>query len=158
MMTKYVIVDYVKMGKSFNIKTNYLKENIPNSSIEIIDQYTPPLSADKNEEFKAEVKDFFYKACSYVHPSKKQIDEQIKNYNKGNHIGYESAKMLADINKLIFRAYDIILMMIFHGYGHSMSGDLFVQLFGDNIKWKFHKGKYVKDYSKNFDYKHERNA
>lgn len=66
--------------------------------------------------------------------------------------------MLADINKLIFRAYDIILMMIFHGYGHSMSGDLFVQLFGDNIKWKFHKGKYVKDYSKNFDYKHERNA
>ena len=158
MITKYVIVDYVKMGENLTIKTTYLKENIPNSSIEIIDQYTPPLSATKNEELKAEVKDFFYKACAYVHPSKKQIDEQVKNYENGNHIGYESARMLADVNKLIFRAYDMIIMMILHGFGHSMSGDLFVQLFDDNKKWKFHKAKYVKEYTKNFDYKYERNA
>jgi hypothetical protein len=158
MMTKYVIVDYSKMGENLTIKTTYLKENIPNSSIEIIDQYITPLSATKNDEFKAEVKDFFYKACAYVHPSKKQIDEQIKNYENGNHTGYESTKMLADINKLIFRAYDMILMMILHGFGHSMSGDLFVHLFDDNKKWKFHKAKYLKEYSKKFDYKHERNA
>lgn len=76
MMTKYVIVDYVKMGKSFNIKTNYLKENIPNSSIEIIDQYTPPLSADKNEEFKAEVKDFFIKrVVMFIHQKNKLMNK-----------------------------------------------------------------------------------
>lgn len=158
MMTKYVIVDYEKMGESLSVKTTYLKEEIPNSSIEVINQYAPPLSSVKNDEFKAEVKDFFYKACAYVHPSKKQIDEQIKNYESGNDIGYESAKMLADVNKLIFRAYDIILMMVFHGFGHSMSGDLFIQLFDDDQKWKFHKAKYVKEYSKNFDHKYERNA
>ena len=66
--------------------------------------------------------------------------------------------MLADINKLIFKAYDMILMIIFHGFGDSMSGDLFIQLFDDNKRWKFHKAKYVKEYSKNFDYKYERNV
>lgn len=156
MMTKYVIVDYVKMGESLTTKTQYLKDSIPNSSIDVIDGYTPPLIGVKNDEFKAEVKDFFYKACVYVHPSKKQIDEQVKNYERGNTIGFESSKMLADMNKLIFRAYDMILVMLFHGFGDSMSGDLFIQLLDDNKKWKFHKSKYVKEYSKNFDYKHER--
>ncbi|WP_419678479.1 hypothetical protein ACN2EN_05635 [Aliarcobacter lanthieri] len=158
MMTKYVIVDYIKMGEKITIKTQYLKDSIPNSSIDIIDQYTPLLSVEKNDDFKTEVKDFFYKACAYVHPSKKQIDEQVKNYERGNTIGFESSKMLADMNKLIFRAYDMILVMLFHGFGDSMSGDLFIQLLDDNKKWKFHKSKYVKEYSKNFDYKHERNT
>jgi len=156
MMTKYIIVDYEKMGESLATKTQYLKDSIPNSSIDVIDQYSPPLQGTKNAEFKAEVKDFFYKACDYVHPSKKQIDEQIKNYEKGNTIGFESSKMLADINKLIFRAYDMILVMLFHGFGDDLSGDLLIQLLDDNKKWKFHKSKYVKEYSKNFDYKHER--
>lgn len=53
--------------------------------------------------------------------------------------------MLADMNKLIFRAYDMILVMLFHGFGDSMSGDLFIQLLDDNKKWKFHKSKYVKN-------------
>ncbi len=42
--------------------------------------------------------------------------------------------MLEPINKLIFRAYDMILTLLFHGFGLSMSGDLFLQLFDDNKK------------------------
>lgn len=157
MMTKYVIVDYARMGDTLNNKILFLKEEIPNSSIEIIDSYAPPFDdITLNNTFKAEIKDFFYKACAYVHPSKTQIDEQIKNYSNGNTIGYESAKMLADINKLTFRAYDMILVMILHGFGESMSGDIFIQVLDDNLKWKFHKAKYVKEYSKKFDYKYER--
>ncbi len=156
MMTKFVIVDYDKMGESLKTKTEYLNKEIPNSSIEIIDNYNPPFKKEKNKEFKNEVKDFFYKSCAYVHPSKKQVDEQIRNYTTGNTIGFESAKMFGTTNKLLFRAYDMILTMIFHGFGLSMSGDLFIQLFDENSKWKFHKGKYVRELSKLFDYKQER--
>lgn len=46
------------MGEKLTIKTQYLKDSIPNSSIDIIDQYTPPLSVEKNDEFKTEVKRF----------------------------------------------------------------------------------------------------
>ncbi len=70
-----------------------------------------------------------------------------------NHPNYsykidDRIKMINDINKLVFRAYDMILTMVFHSFGYSMSKDLFEQIFNDNPKWKFHKGKYVKEYSK----------
>ena len=148
MTTKYVIVDYAKMGESFDSKTEYLRDHVPRSSIEIINEYSTPFSHDLKERFQSEVKDFFYKSCVYVHPSKQQIDEQIKNYEQGYVIGFESSKMFTDMNRVLFRAYDMMLVMIFHSFGHSMSKDLFEQLFDKNSKWKFHKGKYVKEFRK----------
>ncbi len=148
MMTKFVIVDYEKMGANLDIKTQYLATEIPKSSIDIIEKYIPPLNASISRQFRSEVKDFFIKTSAYVHPSKMQMEERIKNYMNGNTIGFESAKMFADVNKSIFRTYDMILVMMFHGFGPSMSGDLFIELFDRNKKWKFHKGKYVKEYAK----------
>lgn len=145
MITKYVIVDYDKMGEDMEVKLQYLRDNIPNSSIEIIAEYSTPFQEPLSSNFKSEVKDFFYKSCAYVHPSQKQLDEQISNYNNGNSIGFESAKMLSNMNKTIFRCYDLILTMCFHSFGQSMSKDLFEQIFNDNKKWKYHKGKYTKE-------------
>lgn len=146
MITKYVIADFDNMGQKLEIKLKYLHENIPNSSIEIIENYQTPFQLQLATIFKNEVKDFFYKSCAYVHPSKKQFDEQMSNYSSGNSIGFESAKMFADLNKIIFRAYDMILTMCLHGFGPSMSKDLFEQVFNENTKWKFHKGKYIKEF------------
>lgn len=148
MNTKYVSVDYAKMGEKLEVKTQYLKNEIPNSSIEIINKYSTPFAEPVKSNFRSEVKDFFYKSCAYVHPSKKQLDEQLNNYENGNTIGFESSKMFSDLNKLIFRAYDMMLTMCFHSFGHSMSKDLFEQIFNENPRWKFHKGKYVKEYHK----------
>lgn len=154
--TKCVVVDYEMMGRSMEDKLAHLYDNIPNSSIDPIDRCPPIFKPALDMAFKAEVKDFFYKACAYIHPSKTQIEERIKNYSKGNTIGFDTAKMLTNCNTLTFRALDIILVLIFHSFGQSMSGDLFINGFDKNPKWKFHKGKYTKEYSALFDYKHER--
>jgi len=156
MTVKYLVVDQEKMGEQLSVKTQHLADNIPNSSIEVIDRLSTPFDTITDKQFKDEVKDMFYKACAYVHPSKRQIDEQVDNYSKGIHIGFETAKTLADINKLLFRGYDIILTMLFIGFGQSLSGDLFIEIYDTEPKWKFHKGKYLKEYSKLFDYKAER--
>jgi len=74
------------------------------------------------------------------------------NYGNGHTIGFESAKMFYDINKIVFRAYDMILVMVFHSFGPSMSADLFEQIFNENQNWKFHKGKYMKEYAKLMNY------
>lgn len=145
MITKYVIVDYNKMGEKLELKLQYLQDNIPNSSIEVIGNYSTPFQEPFATNFRNEVKDFFYKSCAYVHPSRKQLTKQISNYTKGNFIGFESAKMFTGLNKIVFRAYDMILTMCFHSFGHSMSKDLFEQIFNENPKWKFHKGKYTKE-------------
>jgi len=154
--TKNVIIDYRLMGKSLESKIDYLHSEIANSSIEDIETFTPPFDAKINAEFIAEMKDFFRKACAYVHPSRKQFEERIASYEKGYTIGFEPAKMLTDANQLIFRAFDMILVLVFHGFGESMSGDLFINFLDDRTNWKFHKGKYISRYSRLFDYKAER--
>lgn len=153
MITKYLIVDQKRAGEGIKIKTQYLANNIPNSSIDIIDQLSTPFNTSIDHEFKTEVKDIFYNACAFIHPSKLQIDIQIENYNKGINIGFETAKMLSDVNDLIFRVYDIILTMLFICLGQSMSVDLFIEIFNQETKWKFHNGKYIKQYSKTLDFK-----
>lgn len=149
-VSKYVYIDYEKMSTTLSEKNDFLKNEVPNSSIEIIDKYSTPFIGNEKTEYRNEIRDFFYKTCAYVHPSKKQIDEQLTNYENGNNIGFESAKMFEKINKDIFRAYDIILVMIFHVFGYSMSKDLFEQVFNDNLKWKYHKGKYIKIFKKSY--------
>lgn len=156
MTVKYLIVDQEKMGQPLAEKTQYLANNIPNASIDVIDRLSTPFDTTLDKQFKNEVKDLFYKACAYVHPSKRQIEEQIDNYTKGVHIGFETARMLSDINKLIFRSYDMILTLLFIGFGPSMSGDIFINIYDGEPKWKFNKGKYIQQYSKLFDYKAER--
>jgi len=150
MMTKYLTVDYEKMGESITVKTQYLADNIPRSSIDVIDRCSLPFTATKNEELRGEVTDLFKKACAYVHPSKKQVDEQLKNYDKGAYIGFETVKMIVDLNKVTFRVYDILLVMLFHGFGPSMTKDLFESSFNDQKGWKFHKGKYTKELAATF--------
>ncbi|OOQ58295.1 hypothetical protein [Mucilaginibacter pedocola] len=148
LITKYVIIDYEKMGAGLEDKLDHLRNGIPNSSIEVIDRYSTPFPPPEQQQFRDEVKDFFYKACAYVHPSRKQLDEQLKNRQNGNTIGFESTAMLTAVNKLIFRAYDMILVMIFHGFGPSMSKDVFEVLLDEDKKWAFHKGKYVRAFRK----------
>lgn len=156
MTVKYLLVDQVKSGSDIETKTQYLETDVPNSSIEVIDKIILPFDNVTNIELRNEVKDLFYKSCAYVHPSKKQIDEQLSNYDKGNTIGFETSKSLANTNKILFRAYDIILTLLFIGFGQSMSGDLFIEIYDSEPKWKFHKGKYLKKYSDLFNYKLER--
>ncbi len=146
-VVKYLVVDQEQIGKALTDKMAYLGTAIPNSSIEVVDRMTTPFNPATDQEFKNEIKDLFYKACAYVHPSQRQIEEQIANYDKGNHLGFETTKMLGSITTLLFRTFDILLTLLFIGFGASMSKDLFEKLFNDEPKWKFHKGKYVKQYA-----------
>jgi hypothetical protein len=156
MLVKYLIVDQELSGKALKEKTEYLSTNIPNASIDVIERMGTYFDKSNDLEFKSEITDFFYKSCAYVHPSQRQIEEQISKYDKGFSIGFESAKELSDISRLTFRAYDMLLVMAFTGFGKSMAGDIFINVLDENSKWKFHKGKYSSRFSSLFDYKAER--
>jgi hypothetical protein len=156
LVVKSVGIDYNMMGKSLAEKVEYFKREVPNSSIEYIETYRLPFNVNENLELMSEIKDLYYKTSAYVHPSKKQFMERLGNARKGNYIGFDSAEMLTKFNKEVFRAFDLILTLMFHGLGESMAGDLFIQLFDSMPKWKYHNGKYVNKYSHLFDYKAER--
>lgn len=143
MAVKYGVTDWKLMGKSLEDKIRYFNEYLPKSSISPIDDMHMPFVDEIFTEFKNDVKRIYSNKCKYVHPSKQQLEEQIRQSKRGYTIGYESATMLKQVNRAIFEVYDIILSILFSCFGESMSRDIFDQILNDNTKWKFHKGKYT---------------
>jgi hypothetical protein len=150
---KYLVVDQEMMGKSLQEKLEYLESKIPSSSITVVSRMKMPFKASAEKSFRDEIKDLFYKSCAYVHPSRTQLEEQLSNYRKENYIGFESAEQLDKIVKVVFRVYDMVLVMALTGFGQSMSEDLFLQGFDDLKDFRIKKGKYMQMYSALFDHK-----
>ena len=110
------------------------------------------------KEFCDELTDVYYKQCAYIHPSQRQIEELVARAESGKPLGFDTAAELRKIGQLMFRLYDMLLILHFHGVGLGLAGDILVQCFDDEPKWKFHKGKYTRRISSYFDYKAERAA
>lgn len=157
---KYLYVDQQTQGSTFDSDLNDRLEFLENrvgSSIDVLDELKlHGLHPEDEKHFKAEVYDAYRKSCAYVHVSRQQIEERLKRIEKGFPAGFESVDDLRKIGRLMFRVYDIALVLYFHGFGLPMTGDLFLQVLDDLPKWRFHKGKYVSIISGYFDYKHER--
>ena len=154
---KQLFVDQQKPGESFEDRLQFLHDEVDRSSISMVEQLQ--LSAFDEvgaKEFYDELTDLYYKQCAFIHPSRRQIEEMVTRAEAGKPLGFETADELRKIGRLIFRLYDMLLVLQFHGVGLSLAGDIFSQWFDCDLKWKFHKGKYTKRVSAHFDYKAER--
>lgn len=155
-IVKYYKTDMTVQSGSLRDRIIYFKDHIPNSSIDIVFDIDVGALAELENDFKNEIKDTFIKSCAYVHPSESQIKERLNNYEKGNTIGFESITQLRKMNKILFRAYDMILLIIFHALGLSLAKDIFINVLEEKRDWNFHKGKYVSVLSTLFSNKAER--
>jgi hypothetical protein len=153
---KYLYADQQCAGKPLAERVQFLKT--VDSSIDV--RYELKLGAmhdDDAKHFVDELYDAYRDCCAYVHVSPSQVDERLKQAERGGALGYETPDELRKLGRLMFRVYDMALTLYFHGYDLSMTGDVFVGVLDDQEKWSFHKGKYVPVVSAYYDYKHERN-
>ena len=136
----------------------FLKTNV-NSTIDVRNQLKlTALPSDKEKQLIDDIYNIYRDCCAYVHVSREQIEERLKAIEKGRSLGFETAKELKSIGQLMFRVYDIVLTLYFHGCGMETTGDVFIDCLDDLTTWKFHKGKYVSIVSAFFNYKYERNT
>lgn len=153
---KNLYVDQNKTSANFDDKVKFLHEQVPRSSISMVDDLGLPLSNENKVLFIASIKGIYSTACAYIHPSKAQVDERVKLANIEAYIGFERPRDLERINKELFRLYESTLVLAFSAIGISPLGDIFIYWLDDYQNWRFHKGKYMKAISSRFDYKTER--
>jgi hypothetical protein len=110
----------------------------------------------KSAELKAEILSLYGLFSLTTHPTKNKIEETERISKRGKPAGSDSLKSLNKISKTIFKTLDISLVLLFHSLGQSMAGDIFIVYLDEEIKWKFHKGRFTAELSKCFDYKAER--
>lgn len=156
---KNLYVDQLHAHAPFESKLAFLYEHVPRSSIEFLAEVKVyPLSTPDAKAFRDEVTDLYAKLSGYVHVSRRQISERLALQTAGRYMGFETDHEQRQFGRLLFRTYDLALVLYLNGVGMAETGDLFVQVFDRRPKWSFHKGKYVRIVSASFDYKVERKS
>jgi hypothetical protein len=128
---------------------------VPRSSVDVVDRLTLRMIPDPLE-FVHRFHGAFGALSGYTHVSKPQLEERLRRVERGEFIGFEGPATLRAFNALVAQTYDLVLALVFEGIGPAFTGDLFIQILDDEPSWKFHKGRYVGQISRYFDYKAER--
>lgn len=144
--TKYVFIDQQVQGATPLAERVALlgdTTRVPRSSVEPIHEVTFRLVEGK--PFRDAVTSAFGALSGYTHASKQQLDERLRRAARGEWTGFESAATLRTFNRLLFRTYDLVLVLIFEGIGPSFTTDLFEQGLTDQEKWRYHKGRFAQE-------------
>lgn len=154
---KHWYVDQIMMDSTFEDKIAKYDEIVPRSSIDFAEKIHHYVLKD-NIVFNASVQGLYKELCAYTHASLKQMNTKIKRAEKGEYLGFTSAQEIEEVNRLIFRTLEICVICHFNACGPSTTGDLFIQIYDHDPKWKFHQSKFIKEVSDSYNYKHERKS
>lgn len=93
---------------------------------------------------------------THVHASTDGVGVDLRRFEKGQYIGFESIGDVNRINDLFVQVLDISLAAVFESFDVGLLGDIFVAVLDDMPKWAFHKTPLVSSISSHFRYKAER--
>lgn len=127
----------------------------PNSVDHIKDLALPMLS-DARDRFTKHVVKSWARASSYVHPTRKQLEETLALRARGISPGFETHDELRVCADALFHACAIGVVLAFHVVGQSFTGDMLVDCLDRNDGWPFHASPFVANVDAAFDYKCER--
>jgi hypothetical protein len=157
-LVHFAYVDQENPQSSLDERLEFYKHNVEKSDLKKLEHLKFFLLSDVDaQELKSELNSEYSRLCRYVHPSTEQLRASIDSAAEGRPLGFERVESLAALNRDVFRLFDVLLALYFHGVGRDASGDAFVQALDSDPDWKFHKGKFTKRISQYFDYKAERN-
>ncbi|MFJ1694553.1 hypothetical protein ACIOHC_05245 [Streptomyces sp. NPDC088252] len=135
-------------------RIDFLKKEVPRSSIQPIFDVDPLLPPEEVKTFREEVKGRWSSLSGVVHPSKEQLDERAARARRGAFSGFETVKDLAAMNDQLAAVYDFLGVMWLTAAGPGIAGDLILEL--DQADWIFRKSKWLTKLSRLYDYKLER--
>lgn len=156
---KHAYVDLKQMGKPLSEKLKFVETEVPRSSISFVDKLRLfSYSDDENKAFIDEIKSQYSMLCRYVHRSKEQIDEALRLLQRGIAPAFETPREVESFCRDLERLYDLLLVLHFNALGLELAGDVFVHALDHDKSWPYHKSKFTKLLSSQFNYKAERNA
>jgi len=99
----------------------------------------------------------YARACEYVHPSVRQIEERLELARRGVSPGFETVDELRQSNDEVFEGFALVVVLLFEAIGGSFSGDIWeTGGLSDREEWIFHGHPLVAAVDEHFDYKAER--
>lgn len=155
---KAFFVDQQMPKSSLQHRLIYFDRKLDPSSITPVKQLKfTILAAPEAEEAVEKLLAAYSRACQYVHPSLKQIEERLRLAERGTSPGFETAEELCQSNDEVFETFALVLVLLFETIGGSFAGDIWETAgLSDRNEWVFHSHPLVAALDEHFDYKAER--
>lgn len=158
-LTKYLATDQLKPDLEFKQRVGFFEREIAKRSIGPIDGVQlVMLSAGGASRFKQEVRQEFDRLSSFVHASVEQIRARNEEAKRGVYIGFETVTELEAFVDEAYNVFGLALVLVLHGLGRPLTGDLFTNLWDDQELWPFAGHPFIAETSAAFDYKQERQS
>ncbi|MFI4855064.1 MAG: hypothetical protein ACIAQF_08830, partial [Phycisphaerales bacterium JB065] len=156
------------------IKALFVDQKMPTSSLEhrliFFDRKLDPASIAPVKDLAFQILDAseadlvvkkllaaYSRACEYVHPSIRQIEERLELVAKGISPGFETTAELEQSNNEVFESHSLVLILLFEAIGGSFTGDIWeTGGLSDRDEWVYHGHPLVAAVDEHFDYKAER--
>ena len=102
------------------------------------------------------VTNLYARLSTNVHASTGSIGVDLKRFENGQYVGFESIADVNRTNELVAQVLDVSLAAAFEAFDTGLLGDIFLLVLDEQPKWAFHKTPLVRSISRHFDYKAER--
>jgi hypothetical protein len=126
------------------------------NSVDHVKDLGLPMLGDARDRFTKHVVRSWARASSYVHPTRKQLDEKLALRARGISPGFETHDELRVCADALFHACAIGVVLTFHVVGQSFAADLLVDGLDMDDGWPFHASPFIAKIDAAFDYKYER--
>lgn len=149
--------DSVAPGSSVQDKVAFIDDLGSARFREIVETLHPRLLDDETRGNLFQLATNLYGVLSTrVHASTPAIGVDLRRFERGEYLGFESIGDVDRANDLFSQVLDISLAAVFESFDEGLVGDMFVHVFDDNPKWAFHKTTLMKCISAHYIYKAER--
>lgn len=148
-----------KMPKSrLDARLIYFDRKLDPASISPVKDLVFAILSDSNaKSVTGKLLAAYARACEYVHPSVRQIEERLELAERGISPGFETADELRQSNEEVFEGFSLVLVLLFEAIGGSFAGDIWeTGGLSDRDDWIFHGHPLVAALDEHFDYKAER--
>ena len=156
LVIRHLYVDSCAMTPNTPLETRlaFIEHRLGNRDVELVSDLPLVLVADK-EAFRGTTRRLYGELSRYTHPSSEQLAARLERAARGAHVGFESAADIKNVNALLERTYDALIVLLCEGLGYQSAGDLILAFDGVD-DWPFHHTRFVEQVSRGFDYKAER--
>lgn len=153
---KFLVTDQRWSAATIEAKNKHIAE-LPDRFREIVDTLSlPGLDQTTQSEMRRRILDLYGSLSTIVHASQAQVAMDLKRWEHGAPIGFETVSHANTMNQLCLDVFDIGVVLSLHSVGLSLAGDIFTAVLDEQPKWVFHKSRFSAALSRYFDYKVER--
>lgn len=152
-------VDQEWRGRPLGQRLHHFRNEIARSGLEKLGALRLDAFRDGvRRRFQADVHGLYQELRRTEPVSRDELTRRLTRLEAGAYPGFCTESEAEAVNQQLFRLYEAALVLLLHALGLRLAGEVFVKVLDEEPDWRFHRSRYLDEFSAYFDFKPQRRA